>query len=440
MPPPPGPHLPALVQRVRYLRDPLGYIADCQRRFGDVFQIRLVDRGMVFVCTPDLAKEVYTAPDDILAAGEAKIAIFGKILGTSSTLLLDGAPHLRRRRLMLPQFRGEIMQGFAPVMRAACERVLADTPRSRPFPLHPLLHRIAFDIIGEALFSATDAARRPRLLEILRTFAHRAVTSRLLMFPALQRDLGPLSPWGRVQRAVADARSAVLDEITHRRKGGALGDITGLLLSAKGDDGELLADNDVLEEILTMVAAGHETTAMAMTWACYAVYSRPEVLAQLRAEVRAGGDLDRMTFLEAVVRESLRYHSLIPNGSGRVVKKAFRLGGYDIPAGAMVTVAFEAIHRANTVYRQADQFRPERTLEAKFGPYEAVAFGGGTRRCLGMPFALFEIKLVLALLVDRYDLEIVQRRVLPSWRGAFLTPSKGLKVRLTPATAAAARA
>ncbi len=432
----PGPTDSPLVQRIRYMRDPIGYIEQCQRRYGDVFSIKLVNHGMVFVCSPELAKEVYTSGEDTLVAGEAKIKIFGKLLGQSSTLLLDGPAHLKRRRLMLPRFRGEMMEGFRPVMLDACERTLDAMPKGGTFALHPYMHRIAFDVIGRALFSATPPRLVGELLEALRNFANRAVTSRLLMFPALQRDLGALSPWGRVLRVVAAARAAVETEIRRRRADlTEQNDITGLLLAARHDDGSPLSDDEVRDEIMTIVAAGHETTAMSLTWLSYAVFSRPSVLAKLRAELAAspngvGGELP---YMDAVIRESLRYYSMIPNGSGRIVKRDFTLGGYRVPAGAMVSVAFHAVHRKPQVFERAGEFWPERFMTAKYSPYESVPFGGGTRRCLGMPFAMFEIKLVLASMIERFSLEIVQREVVPSWRGAFLTPSKGLVVRAAPA-------
>jgi cytochrome P450 len=434
---PPGPVAPAVVQRAQYLRDPLGYIDRCQRRFGDVFTLRLIKRGMVLVCSPDLAKEVYTASDDVLVAGEAKIAIFGKILGQSSTVLLDGDDHVRRRRLLLPRFRGEMMQTFGPVAEDACRRMLAAMPVARPFALHPFLHRLAFDVIARALFSDTPPALRDPLLEVLSDFANVAVTSRLVMLPALQIDLGPLSPWGRVMRVVQRTRSSVLDEIQRRRRSaGAANDLTGVLTTAQHADGSPLSDDEVRDEILTIVAAGHETTAMALTWLCHAVFTRPAVLARLGDELaarRRGGeqDLDQLPYLDAVVRESLRFHSLIPNGSGRIVRKTFRLGGYEVPAGAMVSVAFHALHRRPEVFERADEFWPERFLSTKYTPYQWAPFGGGSRRCLGMPFALFEIKLVLAMLVERACIDVQQTHVRPMWRGAFLTPSKGLRVRVS---------
>ncbi len=431
------------MQRMRYLRDPLSYLAGCRRRYGDIFMIRLIKDGVVLVCTPELVREVYTAGDDVLAAGEAKIEIFGKILGHSSTLLLDGPAHVRRRRQLLPQFRGEVMQSLVPVMRSACDRTLNSTRPGHVFPLHPVLHRIAFDVIAEALFSATAPGRRPALLGALHDFAHRAVTSRLLMLPALQRDLGRWSPWGRVQAAVRAAKAEVLGEVRdRRRRDDAQHDLTGLLLAAKGEDDAPLTDDEVCDEVLTMVAAGHETTAMALTWLCYGVFTRPDVMRRLREELHGitdATDIDRLPYLDAVVRESLRFYSLIPNGSGRLVKGPFRLGGHDIPIGAIVSVAFHELHRTQPLFEHADEFRPERFLNAKFSPYESVPFGGGTRRCLGMPFALLEIKLVLAALLERYTLEIAQSDVRPVWRGAFLTPSKGLRVRAI-STPAAARA
>ncbi|MEO6771686.1 MAG: cytochrome P450 [Kofleriaceae bacterium] len=427
------------MQRLRYLRDPIGYLARCQRELGDIYMLKLVEPGMVFVGTPELAREVYTAGEDTLVAGEAKIAVFGSILGSSSTLLLDGAAHLRRRRLLLPEFRGEVMQQLAPAMIEACTRTLATLPHDREVALHPYLHRIAFDVIARALFSTTPAARRTPLELAMREFAERAVTSRWLMMPRWQLDLGPRSPWGKVVRAVARARAAIGLEVRQRRAATpehAGADLLARLLAARDEQGDRLGDADVVDEVLTMVAAGHETTAMALTWLAYAVYTRPAVLAALRDEARGGSSLGERPYLQAVIRESLRFYSVIPNGSGRIAKRELELGGYTVPARAMVSVAFDAVHRKLDVFGDADAFRPERFLGAKLSPYEWIPFGGGTRRCLGMPSALVELQLVLSELVARYDLRIVQRVVKPMWRGRFLTPSKGLIVRVTPAARA----
>ncbi|HET9992514.1 MAG TPA: cytochrome P450 [Kofleriaceae bacterium] len=429
----PSPREAPLVQRLRYLRDPIGYMARCQRELGDIFMLKLLDPGMVLVASPELAREVYTADETKLVAGEAKIAVFGKILGSSSTLLLDGEAHLERRRLLLPPFRGELVQRLAPAMTEACTRTLATLPLDRDVALHPYLHRIAFDVIARSLFSTTPVARRTALEAAMHEFARRAVTSRLLMFPKLQIDLGPLSPWGKVVRVVARARAALLDEIRRRRADAGGGeDILSLLVTARGDDGAGLNDSEIVDEMLTMVAAGHETTAMALTWLAYAVYTRPSVLASLRDEARAGLPLAERPYLQAVIRESLRYYSVIPNGSGRIAKRAFELGGYEVPARAMVSVAFHAVHRRLDVFADADVFRPERFIGAKLSPYEWIPFGGGTRRCLGMPSALFELQLVLSEVTAGYDVRVVQKVVKPMWRGRFLTPNKGLIVRVTP--------
>ncbi|MFT3693232.1 MAG: cytochrome P450 [Kofleriaceae bacterium] len=408
------------MQRVSYLRDPIGTMERYQRALGDIYLVAL-GPGMVFVSTPELAKEVLTQPEENLVAGEAKLHVFGKILGDSSTLLLDGPAHLKRRRLLLPRFRGELAQELAPAMRAACDQVLRELPIGHEFALHPYMHRIAFAVISSSLFASTPRQRIHALESACRTFAHRAVTSRLLMFRQLQKDF-PFSPWTKVQTVVSEARRAVLSEIRARRAAKQDGDdILGMLLTATDDDGASLTEAAIVDEILTMVAAGHETTSMALTWLCYAVYSRPDVLAKLRE-----GD---PAYREATVRESLRMYSVIPNGSGRLAKRDFELGGYTVPKGSLVTIAFHQVHRRLDIFADAETFKPERFLDAKYGPYESLPFGGGTRRCLGMPFAMFELGLVLQAMVERFDLEVVQKQVKPMWRGRFLTPSKGLLVK-----------
>ena len=191
---PPEPSEPALLQRLLYMRDPLGYLARCQARLGDVFMLRMFKRGLVVVCSPDLVKEVYNAGDDVLAAGAAKRALFGKVLGESSSLLLDGSAHVTRRRLLLPRFRGETIEAFGPVVLEACQQMLASSSDGRPFALHPLIHELAFDVIARALFADTPRPQLEPLLAVMRAFANEAVTSRLLMFRRLQVDLGPWSP------------------------------------------------------------------------------------------------------------------------------------------------------------------------------------------------------------------------------------------------------
>ncbi|HEY0255425.1 MAG TPA: cytochrome P450, partial [Kofleriaceae bacterium] len=343
----PEPPEPAFLQRVSYLRDPIGTMDRCQKTLGDIYKLAL-GPGMVFVSSPELAKEMLTQPEDNLVAGEAKIHVFGKILGDSSTLLLDGPAHLKRRRLLLPRFRGELAQKLEPAMREACENVLAELPRGHEFALHSFMHRIAFQVISRSLFAATPASRLKQLEAALREFAHRAVTSRLLMFRPLQRDL-PFSPWRKVMNIVEAARRAVLTEIRVRRVSASDGDdILGMLLTATSEDGTALAETEIVDEILTMVAAGHETTSMALTWLVYAVYTRPDVLAKLRA-----GD---PAYRDATVRESLRMYSVIPNGSGRLAKRDFTLGGYTVPKGTLVTVAFHAVHRRLDVFADADTF------------------------------------------------------------------------------------
>jgi cytochrome P450 family 110 len=237
-------------------------------------------------------------------------------------------------------------------------------------------------------------------------------------------------------RTVERARAAIRSELEARRREPAANDLAGMLIDARDEAGQALDESAIVDEILTMIVAGHETTAMAATWLCYAVFTRPDVRDRLRAEAREHAALADRPYLAAVVRESLRFHSTVPNGSGRLAKRAFELGKREIPRGALVTVAIHEVHREAGVFERADEFLPERFLDAKYSPYESIPFGGGTRRCLGMPFALQELAVILAGMIDRWDLVVVQREVRPVWRARFLTPSRGLVVRaVTPVAA-----
>ncbi len=441
---PPGPSMPALVQTYRYVRNPLPLLDECARRFGDLFTLQLIGTGpWVFVCSPPLLKAMFTGPPDALHAGEANASVFGPLAGSASVFTMDESPHLERRRLLLPQFHGERMQVYFELMR---EVAAAAVGRWRPgvsFALHPETQAMTLQTIIRAVFGVRtdrDDAEERALVRALTDVANVAVRSSLLLAPPLQRDYGPWSPWGRVLRIVRRADEAILREVARRRATADLAgrqDILSLLLQARYDDGTPLNDRDVRDELVVMLMAGHETTGTALAWAFERILSLPAIEQRIRAELSTvAGDgpvtashLPRLEYLDAVVKESLRIRPIMPAGGARLVRRAFQLGDYVIPPGTTLINCMYILHRRADLYQDPDAFTPERFLGRRIiDPYEWTPFGGGIRRCIGMSFALFEMKSVIATVLSQTRLRIENPNARPERRGFFLAPQGGPRV------------
>jgi cytochrome P450 len=445
MPRPPTARGLAVAHKLRFVVDPIGFLDACAREHGDAFHLLLGRPGLFVFSRPDHVKAIYAADPEVLRAGEAKRAIFGQLLGGASSLLLDGEPHMRRRKLLLPQFRGDRMAAYAERIRMETERAIARMPVGEPFALLPIFQSLTLRVMLRALLGEETAASAP-LWDALSRFATDAASSRLLMAPALQWDLGPWSPWGRVRRIVHTANRAVEDEIRRRSaRAPDSADLLDLLLASKDEHGEALMNAEVRDEVLTLVVAGHEITSMVLTWLVHAVISRPDVHARIDEELASvpngldESDALRLTYLDSVVRESMRLHSVVPLGSARLVTRDTTIGEHEVPRGAMVNVALHLLHRRPEVFERPNEFVPERfATPTTFGPAQWAPFGGGARRCLGMQFALFELKLIAQTLFSRVALtELETPR--PVRRGAFVAPSGGLRVTARPLAASRSR-
>jgi cytochrome P450 len=425
---PPGPWLPAVVQMVRYLRDPIGLFDECGARYGDAFTLRLGRRNLVLLATPDLVKTLYQADPEQFRAGEAKASVFGPIVGYTSSLVLDGAAHLRRRRLIQPLFHGERMLAYSGLIRRVTEEQTAVWPTRGDFPAHPTLQQIALESILRSIFGERIDPELPQAIHGLVTTA---VGSKLLFLPILQRDLGPRSPWGKVMRVVERMDRAVFAEIERKRArpDGDQTSLLALLLAARDEEGAPLSDRELRDEVVTLVVAGHEITAMSLAWALACILSRRDVRERIEAELETTPDGGE--YLDGAIKESMRLHPAVVNGSARILRTPCRMGDYELPASTMLNVCVHLLHRRADLYPEPLAFRPERFIGKKTNPYEWVPFGGGVRRCLGMAFALHEMKIVLATLLAGVRLELASPTVRPARRGAFMAPAGGLRVRVT---------
>jgi cytochrome P450 family 135 len=459
----PGPPLPALAQTALYLTRPVEFLLGCRRRYGDTFRIHTVLFGVeVSLTNPEDIRRVFTGDPDVLHAGEAN-ELLEPLLGSRSVLVLDGPAHLRQRRLMMPPFHGERTLAYAATMRDQAEREIAAWPRERSFSLHPCMQRITLEIILRTVFGA-DGAGSDDLGGALAVLLERISTGFTAVFtlPVFRRQCLGLSPWAAFQRDLARADRLVYRRIAQQRaalardgdgggKGrrsdaGPRGDegrsdqsVLAMLLSARDEAGNPLSDSELRDELMTLLVAGHETTATMLCWALDLILAHPGVHARLMDELRGApgaegapdlAGVQQLPYLDAVLKEVLRLRPVIP-AVGRRLTAPMTLRGRTFARGTLlVPVAFLA-QRDPRVYPEPEAFRPERFLGAKVDPYAWFPFGGGARRCLGMAFAMLEMKVVLATVLSLAPLRKASARpARVNVRTFTFAPDKGVEVLL----------
>ena len=385
---------------------PIPFLERCRRRYGDFFTVRFVIGSVVWIADPNVIKQVFTGSSDTLHAGEANAPPLEPIMGKHSVLLLDGAEHMRQRKLMLPSFHGERMQSYGELIVDVTEREIERWPVGRQFKLRERTQEITLEIIMRAVFGIRESERLALFHERLGNMLDIG-TDRLAMagiaFPALRRTLAR-GKWDRFMRLRAEADELIFDEITHRRADPATAerdDVLSVLLQARDEEGNAMTDSELRDELMTLLVAGHETTATSLAWAFDLLLHNPDKLARLRTEVENGGDGD---YLDAVIKETLRIRPVVP-GVVRKLKEPFELRGYEIPVGTRVAPNIYLTHRNPAVFPEPDRFRPERFLDEPADTYSWIPFGGGIRRCLGASFALFEMKVVIPTILRRVELE-----------------------------------
>jgi len=396
---PPGPRLPVAVQTILIWRYWVPFLRWCRRRYGDTFTVQAAPtRPLVYVTRRADIAAVFTGPASIFHAGEAN-QVLAPVLGPRSVLLVDEDDHLYRRRLMLPAFHGDAVRRHEGVIREVTEAEMALWPRGTPFRLKPRMQAITLEVILRAIFGIEDHGRLQELRELLpRLVQLDGVT--MLMW--LKPGLGRIWPWRRYRRLQERIDSILLDEIVRRRNDPELGertDVLSLLIRARDEHGDGLGDADLRDQLLTLLMAGHETTATALAWAFERLLRNRPVLARLREELPTGGT----EYLDAVIKETLRVRPIIADVVRKLTVET-EVAGYRLPAGAVLTPAIALIQRSPEHYPEPEEFRPERFLGKPSDPYAWIPFGGGSRRCLGAAFAQMEMRVVLSTVLGSADL------------------------------------
>jgi cytochrome P450 family 135 len=420
---PPGPSAPAPVQTWRALVKPVEFLEDARREFGGTFTARILRGGtLVFISDPSSLKRLFGA-DRSNRLPPGRTFTLRPLLGPRSLLLLEGGQHLGRRKMMLPPFHGERMRAYETVMREATEREIESWPTGMPFALHPSMQAITLEVILTAVFGVTDGERRRELSENLVGILATTQSPRALGFAMdLPRRLGM---YRNTERMMQRADELLNDEITERRRdpGGAeREDILSMLVAARGEDGEGMDDRELRDQLMTLLLAGHETTATALAWAFDLLFRRPDAMERLREDVKSGADGE---YIDAVIDETLRLRPVVPF-VGRTLSEAAELGGYELPAETNVMPAIYLTHTREDLYERPYEFMPERFFGERPDTFGWIPFGGGTRRCIGAAFAEFEMKVVLRTVLSRTELRPATDEPEPMVRrNVTLSPKNG---------------
>jgi cytochrome P450 len=423
---PPGPRSPVAAQTLRYGLDPYGFFESGHRAFGDVFTVRVMRETWVILAHPDAVRELFAYGPDELDSGAANMAL-RPLLGTRSVLLLDGAEHLRRRKIVLPPFHGQRMHAYEDHIREATRRQLATWPLGTPARTLPRMQAITLHVVLRAVFGVHEGPELDRLgASLRRLLTWTTDPRRALVFGFLGPDRLMGLPGFR--RQLAEVDRPILTEIARRREAADLGDrkdILSLLLLARHEDGTALTDRELRDELLTLLVAGHETTAAALSWALTELAHHPEEQARLaNREARLA---------EAAITETLRLHPPVPLGALRRLRRPITIAGRQLPPGATVAACTLLVHRRPDIYPQPTNWQIDRFLDKRPPAGAWLPFGGGVRRCVGAAFAQFEATIVLDELTRTLELHPAGR---PSRRtgrrGIVLVPPRGGPVLAAP--------
>jgi cytochrome P450 len=407
-------------------------LLDTAARYGDPFTWPTFLGRVVVTGDPIGIREILTADPAVYSALGAEL--LGPVLGANNLILLSGEPHRAMRRFYGPQFHGERLHEYGAVIARIAGELSARWPRDRPFAIEDTMRAISLDVILEVVLGLGEPGKRDvfkgAILQLVR-----ALKPSFMFIPGLRRSMLGLSAWARFRRRAVAAAVLFEQEVSARRGGdNQRQDLLSMLIAARKDDGTPFGGEEILEQMVSLIGAGHETTASALTWALFHIHRSPSVKARLLDEVRGMGKeadpvaVARLPFLDAVCSEALRLNPVAPL-IGRTLRSDLTVKGHTLPAGLSVGINIVALHRRPDLYPAPDRFHPERFLGRDYGPFEYLPFGGGARRCLGAAFALFEMKLVLATVLRGNALELTDRSdVRSALRNTTASPAKKIKM------------
>jgi cytochrome P450 family 110 len=442
---PDGPNIPRLLTTLNLISSPLEFFDKMSERYGDAFTLGNRNNcPTVYFSHPLAIKEIFAADPNIFES--ATPIHVETIVGKNSLAIIDGKRHQRQRRLLMPPFHGERMYAYGQLICNITNEVIKEWKVDQIFPIRLVMQEITLRIILQVVFGLNQGDRYEQLRKMLGSFLDTVGSTRkasLLFFPALRFDLGSLSPWGKFIRLRQQIDQLLYNEIQERRKSidSSCNDILSLLMTAKDDADQPLTDIELRDQLLTLLFAGHETTASALALAMYWIHYLPEVRMKLSREIKpCRNDADpimiaKLPYLKAICQETLRLHPVAFQTNPRRLKEPFKIMSYELASGTTLVGLTYLTHQREDLYPQSKKFQPERFVERQYAPYEYFPFGGGNRSCIGMAFAQFEMKLVLATILSHWQLSLVKHSSIKLVRHTVaLAPPNSLRMRVTGKT------
>lgn len=428
---------PSLLQTFQFFKDPTGFLDKLAQQYPDIFSGTFFGgQPSVFIHHPQAIEELFCNEKQKFGLVENKSV--QALIGKYAINTLVGEEHKRQRKFLMPPFHGERMRNYGEMICNLTKEVMSRQALNETFSAHAMMKEISLEVMLKVVFGLYSGKRYERLKHLLPLML-KLLVSPLVFFPFLQKDFGAWSPWGKFVRVRQEIEDLLYAEFAERRaeKDAERTDILSLLMEAKDEDGQSMTDEELRDELITMLMGGHETTVSGLTWNLYWTHQKPEIAEKLRQELNSLGDnpepmtIFKLPYLTAVCNESLRYYHpglvIFP----RVVKQPVELLGYSLEPGTRVIACTYLLHHREDIYPQNQEFRPERFLERKYSIYEFLPFGNGLRRCVGEALAIFQMKLVLATIISNYKLSLEEREpVGAKFHGFTLGPATEVKMML----------
>ncbi|HEY9602830.1 MAG TPA: cytochrome P450 [Allocoleopsis sp.] len=429
-------------QLMNWIVDPLGFQDRYSRLYGDIFTMRLSGLGScVILGNPQAIQEIFSQ-DSKFDVGRGN-DLAEPLLGKNSLILMDGNRHRRERKLLMPPFHGEKLQTYAKQICLITEQVASLWQVGQPFVARTTMQKISLEVILQIVFGLSEGERYQQLKHLLTDWLNMTdspLRSSMLFLRFLQQDWGRWTPWGRMkqrQRRIHDLLQAEIEERRTKNNEGRA-DVLSLMMVARDENGQAMTDEELRDELLTMLFAGHETTATTLAWTFYQIYQRPDVREKLQQELETLGEnpnpmeIAQLPYLTAVCQETLRMYPVIPVIFPRITKSPVNIAGYQFDAETTFMPSIYLVHYREDLYPNAQQFQPERFLERQYSSSEYLPFGGGIRRCLGYALAQLEMKLVLATVLSKYQLALAEDKPVKLQRRGFtLAPRGGVRMVMT---------
>lgn len=433
---------PDFLQKLQWILNPTGYLESNHSRYPDLFRAKGIGFGdnVILTSNPEILQYVLTHDRQQFTAPSEFNKLLRPLLGDYSVIMIDGDRHRQRRQLVMPSFHGERLKAYGELTCRITLEAMEKLPQNQPFLARDVMQDISLKVIMEAVFGITQGERYQQLEKLLKKLTdifNSPVTSAFLFFPSFQKDWGKWSPWGRFLRQRQAIDELLYAEISdrHANPDPDRTDILSLLMAARDEEGQPMSDQELRDELMALLIAGHETTASSMAWALYWLHHTPEVKEKLMDELNnlsptaEGMEIFRLPYLTAVCNETLRLTPVVMLTFPRVAQETVEIAGYTFQPGDTIMGCMYLTHKREDLYPKHQEFNPERFLDRQYTPYEFIPFGGGSRRCMGEALAQFEMKLVIATIVSQYQLKLVDTQPeTQQRRGLTLAPARGVKM------------